>query len=877
MKDLSATGSSRMPDAGKETAFSRALRSAATPERDGRMSTDSATQHLKLPDLWQQEAVTALQKGQDVIVQAPTGAGKTYIFELFRQKGLKGQAVYTVPTRALANDKLSEWRARGWDVGISTGDLAENLNAQVVVATLETQKGRLLEQRGPSLLVVDEYQLLADPVRGVNYELALALAPPSTQLLLLSGSVGNPQDVVDWLKRLGRDATLVSTKKRPVPLEEVVVEALPYRVPKSVRGYWTRAMTAALMADLGPILLFAPQRKACEKLAKQLASGLPSPAQPLELTQEQQRLCGGELTAMLKNRVAYHHSGLSYAVRAGVIEPLARAGQLRTVVATMGLAAGINFSTRSVVVTDSCYMHRDFEHRVRPDELLQMFGRAGRRGLDEIGYVLVMPDRPRMFDAHEARLARPAQLDWPSLLAMMHAARQRGDNPFEAASRLNGSLFSKQVPPLGVEVSLKKGPFPCALTIDAERARLSRTEKHMLGSRDQWEALPNPATVRLSDAWMRSQDRWKPALCLPEIVSKLEPRSITRLCKIKEGRNRWRYGKQAPLASLIAEGDKVRLSKWLFQALCQDEAHLKSLGKNLPAGRIWPRKLFEEAMVPHLSNFIQPGRVHATAWQGSQFFVTVDCGHQTVKAYKDQRGRWLVNPPRKDERPETCRNCPEFEACHRSSTAQSPALAWRELGLIDRHGHPTRRGVIFSFFNKGEGLAISAALEDKHYHLEDLIFDLANLRAGHRFCGDDSHYGGRIGVLCQEAFERQTIPGYLELGVPIQYGDGAGEIMRELVEGEKSSRGKGGHGHLNELLRPGDIERAMMEWQSLLRQIQFAPDYGWDRWMELKGRAKELVEWLDAQTRTRDRLVYPALTAEQKRTRMSHRLTVPGR
>src|SRR5436190_17589031 len=73
---------------------------------------------LVIPDLWQQEAVRALQQGKDVVVQAPTGSGKTYIFELL-YPNLKTQAVFTVPTRALANDKLSEWRARGWDVGIS--------------------------------------------------------------------------------------------------------------------------------------------------------------------------------------------------------------------------------------------------------------------------------------------------------------------------------------------------------------------------------------------------------------------------------------------------------------------------------------------------------------------------------------------------------------------------------------------------------------------------------------------------------------------------------------------------------------------------------------------------------------------------------------
>ncbi len=155
---------------------------------------------LRIPDLWQGEAVTALRAGKDVVVHAPTGAGKTYVFELL-YPSLKGQAVYTVPTRALANDKLAEWRASGWDVGITTGDVSEKPDARVVVATLETQRERLLRRvRCPKLLVIDEYQMLADPERGAHYELAIALAPPETQLLLLSGSVGNPADVVAWLR-----------------------------------------------------------------------------------------------------------------------------------------------------------------------------------------------------------------------------------------------------------------------------------------------------------------------------------------------------------------------------------------------------------------------------------------------------------------------------------------------------------------------------------------------------------------------------------------------------------------------------------------------------------------------------------------------------
>ena len=81
-----------------------------------------------------------IREGRDVVVHAPTGAGKTYVFELFLP-ALKGQAIFTVPTRALANDKLAEWQARGWEVGISTGDVAHKLDARVVVADCRVGAG----------------------------------------------------------------------------------------------------------------------------------------------------------------------------------------------------------------------------------------------------------------------------------------------------------------------------------------------------------------------------------------------------------------------------------------------------------------------------------------------------------------------------------------------------------------------------------------------------------------------------------------------------------------------------------------------------------------------------------------------------------------
>lgn len=262
-------------------------------------------------------------------------------------------------------------------MGIATGDLAENLDARA-----GRHPGNAEESfdpgDGPSLLVVDEYQMISDQDRGLNYELAIALAPAHTQLLLLSGSVANPQDVVRWLQRLGRSAVLVRHELRPVLLEEVHANSLNYHVPTEIRGYWPRFASRRWRSCA--ILIFAPRRQAAEAMANDLSRQLPNP-NPLQLTPEQRLIAGEHLSRLLKARVTYHHSGLSYGARAGVIEPLAKAGQLRVVVATMGLAAGINFSLlRSVALAGESYRRDEAEQFSGSDELMQMLAARAAAG-----------------------------------------------------------------------------------------------------------------------------------------------------------------------------------------------------------------------------------------------------------------------------------------------------------------------------------------------------------------------------------------------------------------------------------------------------------------------------------------------------------------
>ena len=824
-------------------------------------------QQFVVPDLWQQKAVSALRAGKDVVIHAPTGAGKTLVFELWSfLNDTAAPEIYTVPTRALANDKLAEWRARGWNVGIATGDLAENLDAPILVATLETQKNRLIRGDGPTLLVVDEYQMLGDEDRGLNYELALALAPPQTQLLLLSGSVANPEQVAHWLRRLGRSVEVVQHTVRPVPLDEVFANELSWRLPPEIRGYWPRLCAKALAEGLGPVLLFAPRRAHAEELASDLARQLPCP-HPLQLTEAQKRLVGEPLAKMLKSRVAYHHSGLSYAVRAGVIEPLTKAGQLRVVVATMGLAAGINFSLRSVAITAAQYKREGREIPLRGDEILQMFGRAGRRGLDETGYVLVSANELRMRDGHPCALARSGMVDWSALLGLMAAAADAGKSPFIEAVRVQQRLFTTKPIILGVEEALKHPDAPCGWMTDAERARQVRKKnREMLNSAGEWEPYPFWQERPLGKVWVATQTPasgpasetgpesvslrpmgLKSALTVQEALEKVGQGGLTALEETPEGT---RYGRSMIVADRLADGRLV-LAKWV-RRLTQWHGREISL------------EVFTENLRPLLEKHLHQQRLPVIRWVEHEQAVTVLVGLelQTIKVPVDRHGVALWRPKEREVLSAVCARCDWTDLCRGLSAAPGTALTWRRLGLVDAQGNPTRRGRVVSFFSGGDGLAIAAALEDSSYPLEELIYDLANLDAGFRFAADGDRWGGQLAYACRKAYGPASIEGYLETGLPLKYGCGAETVVRRIHE-DPASKVR----FITEFLGAGDIDRMIIEWRSLLRQIAHAAPLEWPRWTELQALSKTLLHEVHSPTET----TLPPLEYAQTK-RIDHRL-----
>lgn len=184
-----------------------------------------------VPDAWQEEALAHLAGG-DVIVSVPTGSGKTYVAIEATRRAIAAErtVIYTSPLKALSNTKFTEFsRLFGPDkVGILTGDRKDNAQAPLLIMTTEILRNLLYDAASGEidvrldtlgLVIMDESQYIADPERGVVWEETIIFCPTQAKLLLLSASIGNPQDVADWLTSIRPSpCRLIRHNRRTVPL-----------------------------------------------------------------------------------------------------------------------------------------------------------------------------------------------------------------------------------------------------------------------------------------------------------------------------------------------------------------------------------------------------------------------------------------------------------------------------------------------------------------------------------------------------------------------------------------------------------------------------------------------------------------------------------
>jgi hypothetical protein len=231
--------------------------------------------------------------------------------------------------------------------------------------------------------------------------------------------------------------------------------------------------------------------------------------------------------------------------------------------------------------------------------------------------------------------------------------------------------------------------------------------------------------------------------------------------------------------------------------------------------------------------------------QGHKIVALVSVADLVMRVPVDSYGVALWHPVERDVLPLDCARCSLVPVCRQLPTATGVAMLWRRLGLVDAAGVPTLRGQVVSFFSQGDGLAIAAALEDSSYLLDELIYDLANLDAGFRFCGEENRWAGRLPMACYQIYGIQSIPGYLENGVPPRYGSGAAQIVASIHKNPLSKTA-----WITELLGAGDIDRVIIEWRSLLRQISNAPKLEWPRWQALQAMAKGILHETESPTMT---------------------------
>ncbi|MDR5682637.1 MAG: DEAD/DEAH box helicase [Armatimonadota bacterium] len=387
------------------------------------------------PSLFQREALSRLREG-DVLVEAPTGSGKTWIAEEAIREGLRAgrSAWYTTPLKALSNQKFRRFQnLYGADrVGLLTGERKINAQAPVIVATTEILRNALYDRGSRTeesqtaqemdLVVLDEAHYLSDPERGTAWEEILMYAPRRTRLLLLSATLPNAGELSDWLAEArGRRPAVVEETVRPVPLCFVAVDArgrlLPVELAEQAsagckRPDWIASLLGALRAaDLLPAILFFPARRDCDEAAAVLARSWAGPrgsppdsvagAKRLEERQAAWAAWTAELphlashafrAGLLAAGVAPHHAGHTTSWRL-VVEDFLERGLLTAVCATTTLAAGLDVPARTVVLTTLVRNSPTGPVSLSATEFHQMAGRAGRRGRDKIGVVALPATR----------------------------------------------------------------------------------------------------------------------------------------------------------------------------------------------------------------------------------------------------------------------------------------------------------------------------------------------------------------------------------------------------------------------------------------------------------------------------------------------------
>jgi superfamily II RNA helicase len=392
-------------------------------------------------DEFQLEAIEHIDGGKSVVVCAPTGSGKTVIAEYAVESALRSnrRCFYTTPLKALSNQKLFDLRVKYGEnkVGLLTGDISVNRDAPVVVMTTEVYRNMLYgtsfgdvnkNLANVASVILDECHYMNDAQRGTVWEESIIYSPSEIQLVALSATVANAEELTEWIDQTHGPTALVSSSFRPVPLRFYYFggrKIYPLLRPggsgmnpqlKSAFGGKQRfprrgggkkrmedvpdprdVLMTLYSKEMLPAIYFLFSRRGCEESMKKCRGvSLVTDEERRQIKKAVEELIEGNENLRSHPHLLYlyegmsvHHAGMLPSWK-HVVEKLFQKGFLKVVFATETLAAGINMPARTTIIS-AISKRADEGHRsLTASEFLQMSGRAGRRGMDEIGHVAVL-------------------------------------------------------------------------------------------------------------------------------------------------------------------------------------------------------------------------------------------------------------------------------------------------------------------------------------------------------------------------------------------------------------------------------------------------------------------------------------------------------
>ncbi|XP_017881620.1 exosome RNA helicase MTR4 [Ceratina calcarata] len=403
-------------------------------------------------DPFQKEAILCIENNQSVLVSAHTSAGKTVVAEYAIACSLrdKQRVIYTTPIKALSNQKYREFYEEFKDVGLVTGDVTINPTASVLIMTTEILRNMLYRgsevMREVGWVIFDEIHYMRDKERGVVWEETLILLPDNVHYVFLSATIPNARQFVEWVSHLHKQPChVVYTDYRPTPLQHYIfpvggdgIHLVVDENGQFKEESFNRAMACLQHGDaakgdtkgrkggirpsnagqtnifkmvkmimernFAPVIIFSFSKKDCEIYAMQMAKLDLNTLEEKKLvdevfnnamdvlSEEDRRLPQVEnVLPLLRRGIGIHHGGLLPILKE-TVEILFGEGLIKALFATETFAMGLNMPARTVLFTASRkFDGKDFRW-ITSGEYIQMSGRAGRRGLDEKGIVILMID-----------------------------------------------------------------------------------------------------------------------------------------------------------------------------------------------------------------------------------------------------------------------------------------------------------------------------------------------------------------------------------------------------------------------------------------------------------------------------------------------------